>query len=183
MSILIGVGVAATVGVIYVGRKGWYALHKAVGITPGVVDYYDRNKPLETAALYWETLKLNKKHLTSLNEQQLSQLIYIDEQVGIFEEYEYTLNQQQLTPVVDEEKFVLQKLLYTRLPEMLASHYLVFNSKRASNAVTERQAEANELLQDMLDTIEKRLASLLYKVENQNLQDLRAMKQYVDSQS
>ena len=37
MSILIGVGVVTTVTVVYLGKKGWQALHKAVGITPGVL--------------------------------------------------------------------------------------------------------------------------------------------------
>lgn len=39
MSVLIGAGVVAIVAAGYVGRKGWLALHRAVGITPGTLKY------------------------------------------------------------------------------------------------------------------------------------------------
>ena len=39
MSVLIGAGVVAVVAAGYVGRKGWLALHRAVGITPGTLKY------------------------------------------------------------------------------------------------------------------------------------------------
>ena len=46
MSVLIGVGIVTTVTTIYLGRKGWHAFHKMVGITPGVLTYQDSNAPL-----------------------------------------------------------------------------------------------------------------------------------------
>ena len=42
MSVLIGaVGIAAVVAAGYVGRKGWLAFHRAVGISPGTLKYVE----------------------------------------------------------------------------------------------------------------------------------------------
>ena len=78
MSILIGIGIVTTITTFYLGKKGWHALHKAVGITPGVLTYQDDHAPLSLATLSWQQLSLNKKHLKSLSEQQLRQLQHID---------------------------------------------------------------------------------------------------------
>lgn len=51
MSILIGIGIVTTVTTFYLGRKGWQAFHKAVGISPGVLTYQDYNAPLSLATL------------------------------------------------------------------------------------------------------------------------------------
>ena len=63
MSILIGIGIVTTVTTFYLGRKGWHALHKAVGITPGVLIYQDDHAPLSLATLSWEQLNLNKEKI------------------------------------------------------------------------------------------------------------------------
>lgn len=60
MSVLIGVGIATTVGVIYIGKKGWQALHKAVGISPGVLVYQDPNQALTPKDMRWRQLTLDR---------------------------------------------------------------------------------------------------------------------------
>ena len=75
---------------------------------------------------------------------------------------------------------------------MLASHYrlLGFNNrllnvKSNTNAgfTTEniKHAEASQLLQEALDNIEGRLDCLLEKLETQSLEELRVMKNYLNS--
>ena len=182
MSILIGVAIVTTVTTFYLGKKGWHALHKAVGITPGVLTYQDHNAPLSLSTLSWQQLNLHKKHLKNLPERQLRQLQRIDEKVNNYQAYQIALKAQHKTPVVTEQQFVLNKMLHTRLPEMLASHYHLVNvniSVHKGNG--NKQAEASELLQSVLDNIEQRLDKLLAQMDEQQLQELRAMKQYINS--
>ena len=182
MSILIGVGVVTTVSVFYLGRKGWYALHKMVGITPGVLTYQDSNAPLLLTSLNWQQLDLNKKHLEALSDKQLRQLQHIDKKVANYHNYQNELEAQDVTSAINEQQFVLHKMLHTRLPEMLASHYHLANiniSNRTKNG--QKQAEASRLLQEVLDSIEQRLDGLLERMEEQHLQELRVMKNYIHS--
>ena len=182
MSILIGVGVVTTVTVVYLGKKGWQALHKAVGITPGVLTYQDYDAPLSLSKLSWQQLNLHKKHLQSLSEQQLRQLKRIDEKVNHYQRYQKALQAQHKTPELTEAQFVLHKLLHTRLPEMLASHYHLANVNiNAHNVSNDKKAEASALLQSVLNNIEQRLDNLLEQMDTQQLQDLRVMKNYINS--
>jgi len=182
MSILLGVGVVTTVGVFYLGRKGWHALHKMVGITPGVLTYQDSNAPLLLTSLNWQQLKLNKKHLEVLSDKQLRQLQHIDKKVANYHNYQNELEAQNIISAINEQQFVLHKMLNIRLPEMLASHYHLANiniSNRTKNG--QKQAEASRLLQEVLDNIEQRLDGLLERMEEQHLQELRVMKNYIHS--
>ena len=182
MSILIGVGVVTTVGVFYLGRKGWHALHKMVGITPGVLTYQDSNAPLLLTSLNWQQLNLNKKHLEVLSDKQLRQLQHIDKKVANYHNYQNELEAQNVTSAINEQQFVLHKMLNIRLPEMLASHYHLANiniSNRTKNG--QKQTEAGRLLQEVLDSIDKRLDVLLERMEEQHLQELRVMKNYIHS--
>ena len=190
MSVLIGVGIATTVGVIYIGKKGWQALHKAVGISPGVLVYQDPNQALTPKDMRWRQLTLDPKHLAPLTQQQLRQLQAIDDRVAVYSDYQQSLAQQNITATMTEQQFVLHKLLHTRLPEMLTSYYHLFkqntdcdNAKNSDSFKSRQQDEAQQLLQAMLDNIESRLESLLEQMKSQHLQDLRVMKQYMDSQS
>ena len=182
MSILLGVGVVTTVSVFYLGRKGWHALHKMVGITPGVLTYQDSNAPLLLTSLNWQQLNLNKKHLEALSDKQLRQLQHIDKKVANYHNYQNDLEAQDVTSAINEQQFVLHKMLHTRLPEMLASHYHLANiniSNRTKNG--QKQTEASRLLQEVLDSIEQRLDGLLERMEEQHLQELRVMKNYIHS--
>ena len=181
MSILIGIGIVTTVTTFYLGKKGWHALHKAVGISPGVLTYQDYDAPLSLSKLSWQQLNLNKKHLKNLSEPQLRQLKRIDEKVTHYQAYQKSLQAQHKTPAVTEQQFVLNKMLHTRLPEMLASHYYLANVNMSISADNDNKAEANELLRSVLDNIEQRLDRLLAQMEEQQLQELRVMRNYINS--
>ena len=182
MSILIGIGIVTAVTTFYLGKKGWHALHKAVGISPGVLTYRDYDAPLSLSTINWQQLVLNKAHLNSLSEPQLRQLKRIDEKVMSYQAYQKALKAQHKTPAVTEQQFVLNKMLHTRLPEMLASHHHLANSNISADIVSkERKAEANQLLQQVFDNIEQRLDRLLEQMESQQLQALRVMKNYINS--
>lgn len=182
MSVLIGVGIVTTVATIYLGRKGWQALHKAVGITPGALTYHDYNAPLSLSAINWQQLNLNKQHLKILPDNQLRQLQRIDEKLCNYQAYQKTLQAQKKASAVTEQQFVLNKLLHTRLPEMLASYYHLTNISSSTNHISnQKNLEASELLQQVLDNIEQRLDRLLEQMETQQLQELRVMKNYINS--
>lgn len=196
MSILIGIGIVTTVTTFYLGRKGWQALHKAVGITPGVPTYqdYDASLSLSTlspsallSTIHWQQLTLNTEHLKVLSEPQLRQLKGIDEKVNSYHNYQKEQQVQHKTPEFTESQFVLHKLLHTRLPEMLTSYYhlakadIIANNISVNNVSNGKKAEANELLQQVFNNIESRLDILLAQEEAQHLQDLRVMTRYMDS--
>ncbi len=182
MSILIGIGIVTTVSVLYLGRKGWYAFHKAVGITPGVLIYHDTHAPLALSSISWQQLNFNKKHLKSLADVQLRQLYRIDKKVASYYAYQTEPKLQQKTPAITEQQFVLHKMLYTRLPEMLSSYYQLAAIRSNAKSVNNQSPdEAGKLLQDVLDNIEKRLDGLLEQIEKDQLRGLRAMKNYIDS--
>ncbi|MEL0618829.1 hypothetical protein [Psychrobacter proteolyticus] len=180
MSILIGIGIVTTVTTFYLGRKGWQAFHKAVGISPGVLTYQDYNAPLSLATLSWQQLTLNKQHLKTLSEQKLRQLKRIDEKVSSYYAYQVALQTQNKTPAITEAQFVLNKMLQTRLPEMLATHYQLTDIN-VTNENSEKRLEASELLQSVLDNIEQRLDRLLAQIDEEQLQELRVMKHYINS--
>ena len=187
MSILIGIGIVTTVTTFYLGKKGWHALHKAVGISPGVLTYQDYDAPLSLSKLSWQQLNLNKKYLKDLSEPQLRQLKRIDEKVTRYQAYQKSLPAQHKTPAVTEQQFVLNKMLHTRLPETLASHHHLVNVNRnihnrsGDNVSSDNKAEASELLQSVLNNIEQRLDRLLEQMESQQLQELRVMRNYINS--
>lgn len=182
MSVLIGIGIVTTVSVFYLGRKGWYAFHKAVGITPGVLVYHDTNAPLALSSISWQQLNLNKKHLKSLTDSQLRQLHRIDEKIASYYSYQTELKLNEKIPTITEQQFVLHKMLNTRLPEMLSSYYqLATISSNVRSVNNQSRNEARKLLQEVLDNIEKRLDGLLEQMEKDQLRDLRAMKNYIDS--
>lgn len=182
MSLLLGASIVTTVAVLYLGKKGWQALHKAVGITPGVVMYQDLQTPILLSDTTWRQLKLNKQYLSCLSALQLHQLRRIDQKAAIYHNHQTDLEAQKTTAMVSESHFVLHKMLYTRLPEMLASHYRLVSSRMSTDIIdNEKQAEASELLQESFNTIETRLDELLVQVEATHLQELRVMKHYIDS--
>lgn len=182
MIILIGVGIVTTVTTIYLSRKGWQALHKAAGITPGVLTYQDYDPPLLLSIIQWQQLKLNKEHLEDLSEQQLRQLKRIDEKVNRYQDDQKSLQTQGKMPAVTEQQFVLHKMLHTRLPEMLTSHYHLAKIHMSANSVSNgKKSEASELLQSVLNNIEQRLDNLLEQIDAQQLQELRVMKNYLNS--
>lgn len=182
MSILIGVGVVGTVAVLYLGRKGWHALHSAVGITPGILTYQDPHAPLSLTSIKWQQLELDTEHLKSLSDIQLRQLQRIDEKIAIYSQHQQSLDAQNKTLAVEESQVVLQRLLYTRLPEMLASYHHL-GAASANTPSLHTQTEAKSILQEGLDNIEKRLDKALEAIENRHLQDLQVMRRYLDERN
>ncbi|MGM8887816.1 MULTISPECIES: hypothetical protein [unclassified Psychrobacter] len=182
MSVLIGVGIVTTITTIYLGKKGWQAFHKAVGITPGVLKYHDRHAPLSLSTINWQQLNLNKKHLQVLPDHQLRQLQRIDEKVNSYYEYQKALSGQNKTSVVTEQQFIVDKMLHNRLPEMLASRYHLASVHTTVNQIEDQKnIEADELSQQVLDNIEQRLDGLLVQTQTQHLQELQVMKNYIDN--
>lgn len=179
--ILLGMGAITAITVLYLGRKGWYAFHKAVGITPGVLTYQDPHAPLSLPHIKWQKLSLKTAHLSVLTNEQVRQLQRIDEKVGVYQNYQQALEEQNITPVLTEAQFVLHKMLSQRLPEMLASHYQLTQLKSNSRVDSVRNAEARQLLQDAFDNIENRLDNLLAQMQQRHLQDLRVLQRYMDS--
>lgn len=165
-----------TVTVFYLGKKGWQAFHRAVGITPGVLTYQDPRAPLSAPDMTWRKLALNPQHLTSLNDSQLRQLQRIDDKVAAYEQYQQALIEQNITPVMDEAQFVLQKWLHTRLPDMLASHYHLMHTTDVT-----KKNQARDLMQEAFDDIEQRLDTLAQQADSKNLQDLQVMRRYMSS--
>ena len=177
MSILLGVGVITTVGILYLGKKGWHAFHRMVGITPGVLVYQSPDQPIALSDMTWHTLALNTDHLQHLPAAQLRQIQHIDQKSKCYQEqYQTQIDSQTLT----EQQFVLHKLLHTRLPQMLASYHQLYTASAQSVSQT-KLTEAGQLLQEALDNIEQRLDSLMEQSQSQHLQDLKVMKRYMDS--
>ena len=107
---------------------------------------------------------------------------HIDKKVANYHNYQNELEAQNVISAINEQQFVLHKMLNIRLPEMLASHYHLANiniSNRTKNG--QKQTEASRLLQEVLDSIEQRLDGLLERMEEQHLQELRVMKNYIHS--
>ena len=182
MRVLIGVGIITSVSIFYLGRKGWHAVHKAVGITPGVLRYQDGNAPLSLSNISWQQLDLNKKHLNTLADSQLRQLQRIDEKVASYYHYELERKSHKKTPALSGAQFVLHKMLQTRLPELLSSYYQLTIIKSNTKSVNNQSRdEAGKLLQEVLDSIEQRLNSLSEQLEQQQLQGMQVMKRYMDS--
>ena len=187
MMVWLSIGVISIVTSFYLGKKGWHALHKVVGISPGTLIYHHPNAPLSVSDMTWQQLLLNPKHLTVLSDGQLRQLQRIDDKVTAYYRYQQALGTQYETAERTEAHFVLQKWLDTRLPEMLASHYYVQSQTGnqdtkvyLTNTDTSHYSTANQLLQQGLDNIEQRSDKLLEHIEMHHLQELQVMKRYMD---
>lgn len=187
MIVWLSIGIISAITTFYLGRKGWHALHRAVGISPGVLIYHHPNAPLSLNDLTWQQLILNQQHLTPLSDEQLHQLQRIDNKVTAYRQYNQELNAQNIIPALTEAHFVLQKWLEVRLPQMLASHYHVQSQARDKDEVRHtinsgdsNRLTASQLLQEGLDNIEQRLDSLLEQIDTRHLQELRVMKRYMD---
>lgn len=115
-----------------------------------------------------------------MSDQQLRQLKRIDNKVSGYQAYQAALQAQHKTPAITEAQFVLNKMLQTRLPEMLATHYQLTNIN-VTNENSEKRLEASELLQSVLDNIEQRLDRLLAQMDEEQLKELRVMTHYINT--
>lgn len=187
MIVWLSIGIIFAVTTFYLGKKGWHALHRAVGISPGVLIYHHPNAPLSLNDIRLQQLTLNQQHLIPLSDEQLRQLKRIDDKVNAYYQYQQELSVQKTIPRLTETHFVLQKWLEVRLPQMLASHYHVQHQARdkemAEHSIkvnNNNRLTASQLLQEGLDSIEQRLDNLLEQIEVRHLQELQVMKRYMD---
>ncbi|MDO5767992.1 MAG: hypothetical protein Q4P13_00680 [Psychrobacter sp.] len=174
--------IAAAAGVAYIGRKGWYAFHKAVGITPGTMYY---TPPSQAPLPVLIELEIDKTVLAHLPSSALELLTRIDHKADIYQQWLDDLAQQGRQLPSSEEQFIVRKILSERLPDMLKDYQtLAQHQQRLSKLqqTTEQQnmAAALALLIELLDSTEKRLDQLLAQCQDSHYQELKVMRRYLD---
>lgn len=195
MSVLIGAGVVAVVAAGYVGRKGWLALHRAVGITPGTLKYVPPSQ-LPPPMLQ---LTLAESQIKDLPPVIMERLLRIDGKADVFQQLRTEAMDAGQTLATSEDEFVVSKLLQTRLPELInsyqriarqealiqqANHRAVSSQHAISSAsnsteMSESKAQALAVLLEVLITIETKLDALLERYQNDALQDMQVMRRYL----
>lgn len=191
MSLLIGIGTAlvSTLGVVYVGRKGWRAFHRAVGITPGTLIYEPLSKQLALPNLI--QLNLDDTVLAPLPPELLTQLSRIDHKADVYQQWLDDLAQQGHTVPTSEAQFVVRKLLNERLPEMLGHYYTLAQHQQRiaslqsldtadSNNSPDSLSSALRLLAELLHSTEQRLDDLLAQCRDSSYQELLIMQRYLN---
>lgn len=196
MSVLIGAGVVAVVAAGYVGRKGWLALHRAVGITPGTLKYVPPSQLPPPPMLQ---LTLAEPQIKDLPPVIMERLLRIDGKADVFQQLRTEAMDAGQTPATSEDEFVVNKLLQTRLPELINSYQRIarqealiqqanhraVSSQHANSAaststeMSESKAQALAVLLEVLITIETKLDALLERYQNDALQDMQVMRRYL----
>ena len=188
MSLLIGVALVSTLGLAYIGRKGWYAFHRAVGITPGTLTYKPPSEPLALPNLM--QLTLDDAVLTYLPEELLEQLSRIDHKADIYQQWLEDLAQQGHTMPTSEAQFTLRKLLNERLPEMLKHYHILAQHQQrmaslpkfaTATSTTNSETLSSDLgvLAALLTSTEQRLDNLLAQCRDSSYQELLIMQRYL----
>ncbi|WP_227431053.1 hypothetical protein [Psychrobacter sp. I-STPA6b] len=211
MLLLTSAGVLTAGVVWYLGRKGWHAFHHSVGIRVGQVTYIDDTHARQPYILPpLSILTIDSQYLQYLPIEILAQLQRIDSKTQAYQSAQQGLdikiNERALSvDTVTEEAFVLQKLIYERLPEVLARHHAIAhqqallaintaitNNVSTKKAVPEQQPsnqknpqnsllEALNIVQSLLTRIENLLDKLMSQFEQAQLHNLKAMQRYLDS--
>lgn len=197
MSVLIGVGVVAVVAAGYVGRKGWLAFHRAVGITPGTLKYVEPSQLPPPPMLQ---LTLVDDQIKGLPPAIVEQLLRIDGKADILQQWRNEAAQAGQTPIVSEDEFMVSKLLQSRLPELIESYQRIAHheellqqaaNRASTTAYANRQAHSEErmsenkaqalgLLLEVLMKIETKLDGLLEGCQSEALQQMQVMQRYLD---
>lgn len=184
MSVIVGAGVVAAIAAGYVGKKGWQAFHRAVGISPGTLKYVDPSKRPPPDMIQ---LSLAPHQLQYLPKDMVQQVLRIDDKADVYQQWREEKRQAGHTPSVSEETFVVQKLLEVRLPEMLNSYQRIAQQSARLQQTELRQThqtadqeEALQLLSDLLCHIEETLDGLLKRSQDDSLQELQVMRRYLD---
>lgn len=187
MSILLSAGtvVLTALGVAYMGRKSWHAFHRAVGITPGTVEFVPPSSTPELPALM--QLKIDDAVLQHLPPPILSQLLRIDNKADIYQQWQDELAQQGHTVPANEAQFVVRKLLSERLPAMLTDYQTLAQHQQRLSTLDGDSREENDTLQaalslltELLELTESRLDLLLEQCRDSSYQELVIMKRYLD---
>lgn len=186
MVVWLSIGVISVITSLYLGRKGWHALHKAVGISPGTLIYQHPDAPLSLPDLTWQQLILDQKYLRVLSDAQLRQLKRFDDKMLAYQQYQRELDTQNSTRILTEEHYMLQKWLEVRLPQMLTSYYHAQLGIRdqdikgqSINTAHTNRLTASQLLQEGLDNIEQLLDNQLAQIEIRHVQELQIMQRYM----
>lgn len=187
MSILFSAGavIATTLGVVYASIKGWHAFHRAVGITPGTLEYVPPSSEPELPNLL--QLNIDKSVLPLLPPSVLSQLSRIDNKADIYQQWRDALTQQGHTVAANEAQFVVRKLLSERIPAMLSDYQTLAQHQQriadmdsANDQNLDSALPALTLLTELLDLTESRLDILLDQCRDSSYQELVIMKRYLD---
>ncbi|WP_019673725.1 hypothetical protein [Psychrobacter lutiphocae] len=134
MSILVtlGAGIITTVAIGYIGRKGWHAFHRAVGISPGKMTYVE---PAQLPPPPMLQLSLATSQMQGLPIVIMEQLQRIDTKADILQQWRVERVEAGQPLQVSEEEFVVSKLLQTRLPELLDSYQQLLRHERRLHQV------------------------------------------------
>lgn len=194
MGVVLGIVAVLGVGGAYVLRKGWFAFHKAVGITPGTMIYV----PPEQYQPVLLHLPLDKNQLMALPVTMRQRLAQIDQKAQRLQSYHDTPSLHY----PDERRFILVKLLQNELPQAIG-HYHRYQHERLSkhssdvskfnvkkvdvnkvdvNKVDMPKAddESLQLLEHIMMNVESRLDALLDDHESDSLHELNVIKRYLD---
>lgn len=192
MSIVLGMTAVGAVGVVYLGRKGWRAFHRMVGITPGTMRYEPKSVAFQPNLIQ---VNLTDAQIYPLPDVAKLQLQRIDDKADAYQNWRNDIekrlatktNVTQSTPKIttSEEHFVLSKLLNEHLPEIVNT-YLNINTRQHitvqhDNAHINNSSQALHMLLSLLGDIEKRLDTLLVSCETYELEDLQVMQRYLNS--
>lgn len=197
MSVLIGVGAVAVLVAGYVGRKGWLAFHRAVGITPGTLKYVEPSQLPPPPMLQ---LTLVSDQIKGLPPAIVEQLLRIDGKADIFQQWRNDAIKAGQTLMVSEDEFMISKLLQSRLPELIENYQRIarhedllqqatdrastaaYNNRQVSSEeqISETKAQALGLLLEVLIKIETKLDSLLEGCQSEALQQMQVMQRYLD---
>jgi len=182
MSVVIGAGVLTLIAAGYVGRKGWLAFHRAVGITPGKMKYIESSQQQPKI----RQLSLSAERMQDLPPSVLQQLQRIDTKAQLLQQWRDELTQSGQTPAVSEEEFLVNKLLKERLPELLtnyqrlARHDTVLQQTQPDSPTQSHgEGSALNLVFELLITIEAKLDALLTRYQHNTLQDMQVMQRYL----
>ena len=194
MGVVLGVVAVLAVGGAYVLRKGWFAFHKAVGITPGTMIYV----PPEQYQPVLLHLPLDKNQLMALPVTMRQRLAQIDQKAQRLQSY----HDKPSLHYPDERRFILVKLLQNELPQAIG-HYHRYQHERLSkhssdvskfdvNKVDVNKVDVNkvdmpkaddeslQLLEHIMMNVESRLDALLDDHESDSLHELNVIKRYLD---
>ena len=194
MGVVLGVVAVLAVGGAYVLRKGWFAFHKAVGITPGTMIYV----PPEQYQPVLLHLPLDKNQLMALPVTMRQRLAQIEQKAQRLQSY----HDKPSLHYPDERRFILVKLLQNELPQAIG-HYHRYQHERLSkhssdvskfdvNKVDVNKVDVNkvdmpkaddeslQLLEHIMMNVESRLDALLDDHESDSLHELNVIKRYLD---
>lgn len=186
MSVIIGAGVIGTLILGYVGRKGWLAFHRAVGITPGTLKYVE---PSQLPPPEMIRLDLDNNLIQNLPPVVIEQLMRIDNKADVYQAWRDDRQQSGRTVSTTEDEFVIQKLLNTRLPEVIQSYQNIVRHdnrlqqsnhlKNVNSVMSKNQTDALNLLLELLVKIEEKLDVLLSQCQKDALQEMQVMNRYL----